>query len=417
MKKILIGIFTIAVLIVAAKFGLEYQYKKKLDQLVQLAAPFVQISYDDIKIDLKGGINVANINANRTNETEKIFIQNIRVFSSNRLFLLKGFDILSNNEFPNTFAIDLNKVEFDARLGQEFNDKKECQFIEEPINLANFTRAILTNNVNLSITKEDADFLKATFRINTNGVSSTNADIVFNKSLIKTKQLSTQEIPFESATVETSFNEVYANKAIDYCAKKLEISSQEFLTNVIGSDSFYSALKLVPSPRLKRAYQGYVAGKSNLSLTINPSPSTRNLSQLSLFTPEQIINKLNLEIEENGEKITSLIGEPSPTSHDTKEIIPDQEASNASGSTAKTPKKHYGKLRFSFEEVNNSELRNHIGRTARIYRKKRLIEGEILSVKGNIIQINNKRFGGSTLMSFPLAEISEVKVKIFKKPN
>ena len=411
MKKLLIGIFAIIALAFAGKLGLEYQYKKKLDQLIQLASPFATISYGKVNIDLKGGINLSDIKVSQVGDDNEASVKSIRVFSSNREFLFKGFDILKNNEFPKIFDISIRRFEFDARLGQVFNEKRECRYIEEPINLSKFTDPRIVSDININLESDGENFLKANFESDTNGISTTSAKIVFEKSLIETKNISANNIPLKSAIVENSYDESYAADAIEYCAQKLSLSPEEYLTKVIGSDSFYAFLKAVPSPELKAAMQAQISGKNSLKFSITPNETAKNFSQLMLYKPDQIIRALSLEIEEDGKKITNLLGVP------TEAVEPEEITATASISNEnKEPQEYFGRRIFKFKAINKSDIKNYIGKTAKIYRRKRLIKGEILKVSGNKLQIDNKRVGGSTIMSLPLSEITKIEIKVYEKP-
>ncbi|MGH1426992.1 MAG: hypothetical protein ACRBEE_03570 [Arenicella sp.] len=411
MKKLLIGIFAIIALAFAGKFGLEHQYKKKLDQLIRLASPFATISYGKINIDLKGGINLSDIRVSQVGDDNEASVKNIRVFSSNREFLYKGFDILKNNEFPKVFDIAIRRLEFDARFGQTFNDQRECRYIEEPIDISKFTDPRIVSDININLESDGDNYLKANLESDTNGISTTSANIVFEKSLIETKDISANDLPLKSVVIENSYDESYATDAIEYCAQKLSLSSEEYLANVIGSDSFYKILKAVPSPELKAAIQAQISGKNSLKFSATPNDTAKNFNQLMLYKPEQIINALSLEIEEDGKKITTLLGEPSETI--------EQEAITSTASAAaenKEPEEYFGRRIFKFKAISKSDIKNHIGKTAKIYRKKRLIKGEILKLKGNKLQIDNKRVGGSTIMSLPLSEINKIEIKVYERP-
>jgi hypothetical protein len=413
-KKLLVIICAITLLVFAGKFGLEYQYKKKFDQFIQLAAPFATISYKNISIDMQGGVNLSNLNITQVGDDEYASIKNIRVFSSNRTFLYKGFDILKDNTLPDVFSISIDRFEADARLGQQFNDKKECLHIEEPLNISNFTDPRIVSDISINLKNDDGNFLKATLIGHTDGISTTSAKIIFDKSLIETKNVSLRNLPLKSAEIENSYDQSYATNAIQYCAKKLSLSPEQYLNTVVGSDSFYNILSVVPSPEVKTAIQTQISGKNSLKFIVTPSESAKNFEQLMLFKPEQIIRALNLKVEENGNRITTLLGTPTEVIEQNQTILSPEPLATVSTLIPKKTTRYLGQRKFQFKEINKADAKNHIGKIANIYRKNRLITGEILEVKKNKIKINNRRQNGSSIMSLSLFGISKIEVKIYE---
>ncbi len=422
MKKVVFALLGIVALMVAGKFGLEHQYKKKLDQVIAQGQFFYDASYDKLFIDLEGGINVTNFKIR--DKTGKIFdgsIDKFRLFTSDRMLLIKGFDSIKDGQFPDVFEVTVNNLSFDTSLTQEINAARECRYIEEPLPLQNFTDENVSIDFKLNFLTEGKDVFKVKWDSITRGITSLSTEFTLDKTLLKSPLSAGagKDLPIKSLKATNEFNPVYTEAALNYCAKKLNMTVDNYVDTVIGSDNYYKGLKFIPSDELKAAIQAHFSGKNAMSISAKPNATARNVNQLKLFRPEQIIKALNLVVKENGQTITSIINPNKSLDTVAKEEkINEQPASPTvqANSKAKAPEQaFYGRRTFSYKPIPKSDLKKFINTSIKVYRKKRLIKGELLEVSNTKIKIDNNSYGGSSIMNLPLNEIDKVEAKFFKQ--
>ena len=255
MKKLFIGILVIIALAFAGKFGLEYQYKKKLDTLIQQASLFVNINYEKLFFDLKGNLNITNITFKNNSNNLDVSLDKLQVYSSDKSLFVKGFDSLKNGEFPETFKLAFNRLSFDTDATLQIDTAKECRYIDQSIEIGNFTDSRISTDLIMSFEKTGKDFFKTELQAFTEGVSELSAEFVLDKSLLNSPLSAGpgKDLPFKNIQITNSYNQSYADQALEYCAKKLNISKEAYLNDIIGGNQYYKALKLTPSEELKSA--------------------------------------------------------------------------------------------------------------------------------------------------------------------
>ena len=430
MKTLLAIPLIIAIIIVGGKFFLEYQYKKKLDALIQQASLFVNARYDKVFIDMQGAINVSNINiADKFGNNLRLQVDNLRLFSSDRTMLVKGFEGIQQGQIPEVLEVSAKNIKFDTALLQTIDPVRECRYIEEPLDYKKFINSDFTSNFVINLTSESANEFSMSSDVFVHGISDTSVDLTFEKSLLNSNVTSvmTQEVPLRSFRFKNENNPVYSQKFIEYCANKLNLSKEQYVTDIIGGNEYYKALKLNPSFELKEALIKHFSGEGSLTIYGKPSSTARqDLQRLHLFSPDQIIQLLNLKVLSNGQEITNLIDDSPVDSLITEQLndadetqvpqetTPVAEVPNAD-SIAPAKRPSFSRKSFTYETVNNNELSNYIYKKVKVYRRGRVLEGELLEANANSIRINNKSFGGSTIMNLSFDEITKVEVKFFKQ--
>jgi len=426
MKKLLLIPIAIIAILIVGKFGLEYRYKQKLDEGLAKSAGFVDASYDKLFIDLQGGVNIKNFRfSDRTGQFMSGSFENMRLFSSDRTMLIKGFDSIQDGELPKILEMKFDGLLVDLSKIQQVNEARECRYIEEPTSLD--SKLLATKPTNFSIRAENVDqnLFKMVFFSATPSVSRMNGEFIMEKAIAKSPLAAAtnkNKLPLKSLQISNKFDPSYTDKYIAYCAEKLNISADDYVNNIIGGDKFYSALKFAPTNELKNAVKRHYTGENELTIKSKPKSTVKNLNQLSLFKPKQIISALNLVVIEDDKPLNELVKSEAQVKLENlaKEAAKKDAAPSETEATvqARKPKpKFYGKRKFSFEVINKNEARNYIGKDVKIYRKKRLIKGILLSATRSSVKVKSSKHGGSTTMDLNLNEISKFEVKQFKPIN
>ena len=90
MKNIFIAFIVIALLLIAGKFYVEYEYSQGVDELAENISPYANLKHDRVHIGLDGSISIENISIiPRANIGSDILIDSITLASDDRWLPLK----------------------------------------------------------------------------------------------------------------------------------------------------------------------------------------------------------------------------------------------------------------------------------------------------------------------------------------
>ena len=407
MRNLFAALAVLAVLLLAGKFMLENKYKKELNRLAFMSSSFALVEFRKVEITFDGAIVVSGIRIEPRLTTDKFSIEKIRLFSSDRTFLFKGGDVFADGEFPDLFSMDVIGFEYDPSFGAEINPKRECRYIEEPVDYQRIGIDRARDNLLMSLNLEDISNGIFSISSDSTDIYTLEMEIKFDASDLNPVGIMQRDtLPILEISMESSFYESFADNLIEYCAKKLKISEEDYINKVIGSDSFMKFLGVRLSAEAKKALQDYMTGEADLGLVSQPSQSLKSINNLKLYKPKDIVSLLNLSVSSNGENIEKLLEiVNTPTEADgqvqagvSNEILDEEELE----------KEPAGK---SYKAIELKDVGQYVGQDIRIFRKgKSKVEGLFKSYLGGKVAVEAIGIRGYMTFNIHLSDIEKMEV-------
>ena len=431
MKKLVFFIVIGAGLLFAGKLLLEYQYRQKLDDGIQLAQLYAGIRYEKLYIDFDGSINLKNITVRRNNDNAKMKVGHVRLFSSNRLFLLKGFEVFANGNLPDSFQVNVRAFEYDDIFVPQLGGTPNCSYFPTGImagQTSPFTNGnrgdfnMVLNGVNDQDVRISYDFdMLGAYSMNSSATFDSTAFSDLNSPAALQTVAAKGEVPINRINFSMKLDSQFANEFLSYCSEKLGLSVEDYQATIMDTDQYYRRLDLVPSVQLKQAMQRFFVGESELNFQSNPSQLGKNFRQLSVYQPKEIARFLNLKLSVDGEEVPELFSNQGLS--DVIEPSSDIEASsnnavknNAKSKRVAAARASSGKRESELQRIKNAkkdkyrkvrldDAKRYIGYNVRVERRGRLLEGRLLSWGKDKVILERRRFGGKTEMPLNVYEI------------
>jgi len=433
LKKVVIFIVLAALLLLAGKFGLEYSYRQKLDELVQTARLHAQVSYNDLHIDLDGSVNIGGIAIRPNQLNNEIKVNNIRLFSSDRLFLLKGLEIFANGNLPESFSVNVDDLEMSASLGVTSGSHVGCNYLFSEMDISPLVSGNLVSDIDISLDASNKSEAQISINAETQDVYSVNGSIGFDgfafsdaEPAVVLQQMAVEgDLPIKTLSFSAEYDPQFADKFLNYCASLLGLDVEQYLLDIVGADQYYQRLGFVPSSQLKQAMLLFSKGAGELSVQATPSKSGRNFRRLSAYQPQDIAKFLNLSVQVGDQDIPELFMEGELAAKLNKKEakkgwLSNSEASSLrnkknrqklAGKRLRTPQSTTIKKQVGYRKVRLADAKRYIGRDVRVKRRGRLLEGNLLSWGDNKVVLERYRFGGRTEMPLNVDEIKGLEVR------
>lgn len=331
MKKLFLLLILLGCLVIAGKFGLEYYYKKKLDNLISQASLFADIKYRNLSIGFDGSVSIQGININARTTDADFRIKQIRVFSSDRLLPLKALKSFYQGEPPEFFGIKVDSLEYDPNIFEQadvVDTNNECLSIEHPIKYASLGINRLITDLELSV---DLQQLSRSYLdlSSSDQTGDMNIALVFDASNISSGQIPTTMLP-EKISFGYSLNEEVAEQLLNYCANKLNMSADQYLNTVINSPKYAQIQGIDFGADARQALAQVMQGGKWISIESSPSDGLNDLSNAQSSTLKDIIQSLNLTVAVDNTDVNLDIAQleentkqaaPAPTTKTEKTVV------------------------------------------------------------------------------------------------
>ncbi|MCP3870460.1 MAG: hypothetical protein GY703_20695 [Gammaproteobacteria bacterium] len=435
---------------VAAGYGLTkayiyYKVKSELDNMVRIAAPFMEISYGDIGSDLKGALSVRKLDFLFLSGGETMQIESVELRGSGPEFLYQlaaGFGGLNQ---PDNVTVNLLGVSvpadqnFSSGLGFSGMDDTESgiPYQTEPCTLG----GILNNRGMEAL-----------------GTSTLVADVTFSYSLDRKKDnvqvfLDSQVDDISSFSIEMNLNNLprpgavmmgslpklgkfelqyrvepkYATRMLAHCAEQAGKSPEDFVESLfdLSEQQFASNLGAVPGPGIQETLRTLVAEGGDIQLTADPNIPFDPI-ELATYQPEEMLQKLGLEMSLNDKPVKDLsISLPSDGASPSwisglrslsknSEPLSAQTGTQSSGQKGTTGSGTRTVNDLRFVDTRVSELHRHIGKQVKLYSRsaKRPKQGQLESITGDIISVKQRVHRGSLTAHIQLSEVNRAEVQL-----
>ena len=427
MKKIALLVISLLLITGLVKVGLEYRYAQQLDELASQVTPVASVKYRDVNIELDGSISVTGIEIRPHSLDSPIRIEKVNLFSSDRMFLIEGSGAFAGFDLPEHFSVTIDALQFDPYLIPEFNATAECQSLQQ---LFLFRRDTSENyRLDFSVNFDFSDRSHAAMTIDAvSQYDSINARTVFNLLEMNSASVVSGDLPIQQASFSSKLNGDAAQQFIDYCADKLQVTPDQFVTQVVGTVDFSASLGFDPGVEYRAALQKYIRGNSELHLDIKVPESLTSFEQLDFYSANDIVNLLELKVYLDGQKLKL---EPIRFANTlaAKPLIAQRESAQQQATEKKQRKKTVevderalAKTRFeearknrpppSYRQIKLSQLNSYLYYSVRVSRIDRPdIIGRVLAYQNEELSIETMRYGG--LVTFVIPEGQITKLEIF----
>ncbi len=433
-------ILTVVLIYAGIKIYLYYEIKGRVDQAINMSAPFVNIEYDGISTTMEGAVYLEKVKLRLKNINEEIRVDKLGFITPGLVFLLgHANNFIEQKKFPEKMGISVQGVHIS--LTGELIDTLTKSFPEQSEKKADSGLACTLSGsypgeqlMELGIyrlifdltAKVNYDQENSTLKFNINsaihGVEET--DVTFTVENIASDIsgiLSNQATStINSFTVNYRPDRDLTNKINQYCANLKGITVQEYIDQLVNqSDEAYLAdLGFIPGPGIRAALKQLLMEAGEISLTTQAIDSNE-LGNLHLYKAEDIPHILGLSVSLNDKEINDLsfsMGTaPKVSSSDIPTIWeqtePDEQTVTIKKITTQGQQNTGIKAR-KFHAVERMQLIDKIGRKARIKTKKGITKtGKITQVKDKQVTLKARMYGGDITFNIPLAEITYSEVR------
>lgn len=409
MKKIFALLLLIPVVLFVGKIVLENKYKKELDKLVFMASPYARVDYRDLDITFDGAIAISGIRVEVLESADTFQLDEIKLFSSDRMLLIKGAEVFADGTFPEMLRLDIKGFVYDPSWGVKVKPKRECRYIEEQVDYSKLGIAEARDNWVMYV--DFADKANSVYRVSVDSddMYSMDFQLKFDASQLSVNSMIQQEtLPINEISIDTRIDENFAASYIDYCARKLGMSEKDYVANVIGSDEYMKILGVRLTDEAKQALQASVRGGVEAGLVAYPSSTLKSVESLKLYKPKDIVRMLNLSFAVDGEPVSALV----KANEDEPSVQAQEEQASVKGDRKQEDNEGVQEQKVkSFKQIDLNDISKYVGQDVRVYRKgKSMIEGLFISFRGNKMQVEAIGIRGYMTLPIDIRGIEKVEV-------
>jgi len=418
--------------LIAVLFGTKYyvenRFEQELKQAIVLAQPFVSIRYKDLAIELDGSLSLSDIEIRSAELGSPVSIENINISSSDPLFLFRGKNAYADGDLPDSFSLDVEAFKFNSSLLPREDPSRECKFIDAGIDFANLGEPTISNDVKISLDMRDQS--NALLNMTAiNDFSTTKAQINFGIDGIGLRSRENQDVPINSFSFSDTLNQPHAEDVLRYCAEKLNLDQEDFITSVIGSSEFTRDLLGVDlGEAFRQALMKYSRGDSTLKIQSTPSNQLKNVGRASLYKNQDIVKMLNLSVQLDGADVPIEISELAIIEGQVEEEPSEAEESISLAKNLDTEEPEQdpriaARIRYEEQKKNRKpaayqlitldQANNFKNYRVRIKRKnKPLVTGALKSYdrENGKLMVELSQYGGAVLFTINQSDINQIEV-------
>lgn len=395
MNKLILLLFISAGVIFGGKLYTENRYKEELDKALNFARPYADISYKDLNIGFDGSISIHDIEFRNPKGPGSFTIKETKAISSDRFAPFKT-DLFKSGTPPEWVKISLNRVVIDSVL-IEPEVKNECTSFDTAFIYSEIGIKQIFSNASISLDFRDLNNAEANIYYED---QTSTLDLTFIYSIYKSQQFSTnyETLPIERIQLNSYLDPEFASEFIDYCANKLGVSNEKYLSDVIGAPKYsYDSFGYNFGEDISEALVSYIKGGRNISINSTPSETLKKIQLSSQLSSQEIVRQLNLKVKLDGESVLVK----SNTNNSFDKIDPKSNEPLVIRSK---------RLKYYPDSVSN--IPKLIHQKVKVWRKgnKARIEGRIKDYSNGIAFIEIRKHGGNATYEIKLQDINKIEV-------
>lgn len=428
LMNILLVVLVAALLIAGGVGGyLWYSTKQQADQIVMMAKPFAEISYDGIEVSPTGSTGAKKIRVMPHLVNDVITIGAIRLNAPNILALLDLRRQLSQGKVPPALSLSFHDVELALHGGILGPPPSQVQHISPFDNLdalgcgpvTRFSGAewqemglerfignlevgyrldAARNLLELRVDSHSRDW--ATLNMDIGLTMAASPQSVMDLASFTPRLASLRFVLRDDGlnALRNNFCAVKAGKSIpDYIADHVRLVAERLRANGINL-----------GPGLLEAYRRYLTEGGHFTVVANP-PAPIDPSELQFYAAEDAVKLLGLTLQVNDTAVTDL----SVTWDAAKVAQALGSESRPEPEAADTPpiRQQPVIVRQAYHPTPVGELGRHVGRNARLQTTTGAqYLGRLDAIAEDIVKITIRRAGGTVTLSLRAGDITSAEV-------
>lgn len=405
MKNLIFIFILLTGLAFGGKFYVEQQYKKELDKLINQVRPFVELSYRSINVWFDGSISINELSARNPNGPGSATIKKITGITSDRLMPIRGKSILKSSQIPDWFKLDIKQLAIDTVL-IEPPVADECSSFQTAFIYSEIGIDELFSTMSVSFDLTNQNNSKATV-LYQDQVSE--SDLTFNFSVNQAQSAVLQnKLPIENVQINSSLDPEFAAQFNEYCANKLEMSVDQYLSEVVASPKFsFDSFGYNFGDQISKALVSLMEGGRNISVSSTPTNQIKNLQSISTLNRKDIVKGLRLNVKLDGTPV--LVQTETDNNFEPRnKPQSDSDASDTNSAEVVVEKPR----RRTYVADSASNIPNLINQRVKIWRKgdKARVDGRIDQYSDNIAFIEIRKFGGKAIYKIDVSDIQKIQV-------
>ena len=429
MKNIFAVFLILLALPVGAKLFLEFKYKGEFNEILDQISPFAEVVYKELNVGFDGRIELKELSITPNTGFNTISVSLIKISGLDLIFHFTAESKIKSGEFPELVNMDFVDFRLPAVLYEEFVTKQsqECRSLETSVlySIAGFDEIVGNGKLALDMRSPDRAILRLEM---SDQISNGSVTLTFNSLLANMGSVLGGVMPLQSVNYNYYLEEQSAGTILDYCAKQIEATREEYLAKVVGSDKFMlDSFGFHPGIEAQSAVVEFLKGGREISFTATPNDQVNFLNSENVSV-EQLVRSLNLTVALDGDPLPLSISQSIKDQSNSKIVTAEsenrvkefkrrdlKELMNAPDMTIQYNNKPEvtRKIKRQYEPASLSNILDFIDKDVRVGRTKgrSAITGRLIAVEQEVVSIEIFRYGGTMTLTVPVKEISKFEVK------
>ena len=424
MKNFIILCLIFAVALIGGKFWLEYKYTAEVDELSRSISPYARANHGGVHIGIDGSITLDDISIIPSiNNGSNVYIDSITLASDDRWLPLTLANSLKKGNFPDAISLTVNNFDFEpVAWSQQSKSSDACLLLETSFDNRSIGFQRLNTDFNLSM-KAAREKVVLSFRSSDQTMRS-RAKVTLNAKSLNPARLQSNPPTIDQIEIDATLDQQVAERAIDYCAKKLELSKQVYLDLIVGSSNFTRSLNVDLGKEGKAALVDFLQGGKELSIISKPNSVLKKAADFKFYKAEEYVRLLGLTAQIEGKNIELALSElgsieevinsdvklKNPVENDSepKLTAEQQRAIDLARGPQPTPEQEKPRYR----DTSTREARKYLNSLIIVGRKnrKKPIKGKLIKVNGDSLIITTRQYGGNVVYTIDKSETASIKI-------
>ena len=419
-----------------------FSVKSELDNLVEKAAPFAEISYGGISSDLRGKLVVTDFSVISHAGGERMQIETIELAGPGPGFLFDLSGGFKTGDPPRNLSLGINRlsVPADQGFGANFKVKGtggsvESAYQPEPCTLGGIIQHKGLHQMGVDTLVADVQFSYSFDQDSGEAELSFDYQLDDTESFSMVVELGGVQPPAAIAMgslpklgnflLSYQIEPGYTKRMLNHCAKQRKQTPEAFVDSLfdIPDNEYARQLGFIPGPGIRSVLRTMASKGGRVDLAAS-SPADINPAMLAFYKPEDIIAMLGLEVSLNDKPVTDIsftiqedTGSPSwmpqrSSFAKSGEGFAAEQETSSDQAEASGKKKKSKRARLSYQDTRVSDLHKYVGSKVRLYtgNAAQPKKGFLISLKGNLASVEQSVHSGKMTAHLNLSDIKTAEV-------
>jgi len=419
-----------------------FSVKSELDNLVEMAAPFAEISYGGISSDLRGKLIVTDFYLASHAGGETMQIDTIELTGPGPGFLFDLSGGFKTDDPPRNLSLGIKRfsVPADQGFGAKFNVKGtggsvESAYQPEPCTLGGIFQHKGLYQMGVDTLVADVQFGYSFNQDTGEAELSFDYQLDDTESFSMAMELGGVQIPAAMAMgslprlgnfrLSYQVEPGYTQRMLNHCAKQKKQAPEAFVESLfdIPDNQYARQLGFIPGPGIRSVLKTVASKGGRVDVAASP-PAGINPALLAFDKPEDIVAMLGLEVSLNDKPVTDIsftiqdgIGSPSwmPQRSSLAQSggrFSREQESGSDQAEASSTKQRNKRVRLSYQDTKVSDLHKYLGSRVRLYTgdAAQPKKGFLISLKGQRASVEQSVHSGNMTAHLNLSDIKKAEV-------